>query len=96
MPPKRRHTRIRKLSHGLQDLIDSWDPIGLLQIGAPKDEYECLVGPILSHLERGDDPVELATWLQSYIADHFEVSSPDARAFAKKVWAWHREQLAAG
>ncbi len=96
MPPKRRHTRIRKLSNGLEDLIDAWDPAGLLQIGAPKDEYECLVAPILSHLKRGDDPVQLATWLQSYIADHFEVSSPDARAFAEKVWAWHQEQLAAG
>jgi hypothetical protein len=94
MPPKRRHTRLRKLNRGLQDLIDEWDPVGLLQIGAPKDEYDCLVGPILLHLERGDSPAQLAAWLQSYIADHFEMSAPDALPFAQKARAWHDAQPA--
>ena len=89
MPPKRRHTRLRKLSRGLQDLIDAWDPVGLLKTGAPKDEYDCLVGPILGRLERKETPDELAAWLGPHIADHFGVPCTDARRFAAKARAWH-------
>ena len=92
MATRRRHTRLRKLTRGLWDLIDQWDPVGLLKRGAPKDEYECMVGPVLSHLERGTSADQLAAWLHSYIADHFGVSSGDARPFAEKACAWHRAQ----
>jgi hypothetical protein len=89
MPPKRRHTRLRKLNRGLQDLIDEWDPVGLLKLGAPKDEYDCLVAPILSRLERGESSDQLAAWLGSHIADHFGVPCADAHRFAAKALAWH-------
>ena len=94
MAPKRHYTRLRKNSRGLHDLIDAWDPVGLLEIGAPKDEYGCLVEPILGHLVRGDTPEQLAAWLHSHIADHFGTSSPNARAFAEKACAWYRAQPA--
>ena len=92
MAPKRHYTRIRTLTRGLQDLIDAWDPAGLLGAGAPPDEYHCLVTPILSHLERGDDSAKLTAWLHSHIADHFGVPSTDARDFAEKAVAWHAAQ----
>ena len=92
MPPKRRHTRLRKLTNGLLDLIDAWDPVGLLKTGAPKDEYDCLVGPILSQLKGGATPKQLTAWLHSHIAEHFGVPSTDAGAFAERVCAWHRAQ----
>jgi hypothetical protein len=94
MTPKR-HQRLRKLAKDLHHLIDAWDPVGLLKTGAPTDEYECLVGPILTRLERGEPSAQLATWLQAHIADHFGVPSTDARAFAEKACAWHRGQLTA-
>jgi hypothetical protein len=89
MPPKRRNTRLRKLSRGLQDLIDRWDPVDLLKNGALKDEYACLVGPILSRLERGENPDQLGAWLGSHIADHFGVPCTNARRFAAKARACH-------
>ena len=92
MPSKRRHTRVRQLNRGLQDLIDQWDPVGLLKLGAPTDEYDCLVGPILSHLKRGESSDQLAAWLGPYIADHFGVPCPDARRFAVRARAWHVER----
>ena len=82
------------MTRGLHDLIDSWDPVGLLKTGAPRDEYTCLVTPILNHLERGDTPEQLAGWLESHIADHFGVSSGSARGFAERATDWHRAQHA--
>lgn len=31
----------------LRALVNEWDPIGLIEAGAPEDEFDCLVGPIL-------------------------------------------------
>ena len=30
----------------LRDLVNEWDPIGLIDTGASREEYDCLVGPL--------------------------------------------------
>jgi hypothetical protein len=57
----------------LRRLINAWDPIGLLTLGAPSDEYECLVDGILSRLQRNGSAAELAAFLDRHLADHFGV-----------------------
>ena len=74
----------------LQLLIDEWDPIGLLMMGAPSDEYECLAGPTFSRLAQGITVDELAQWLKKHSLEHFDVAAADSASFASKAVAWYR------
>ncbi len=40
----------RKRWRELRDAVNEWDPVGLIELGAPVDEYECLVGPLMRML----------------------------------------------
>jgi hypothetical protein len=57
--------------------------------GAPEDEYECLVGPLMRMLENDISPVEIASYLSRHIPDHFGVSPPEgAQDFAEVISKW--------
>lgn len=55
----------------LRELLNAWDPIGVIEHGAPYDEYDCLIAPILDQLERSAEPPELAAFLRIELEDHF-------------------------
>jgi hypothetical protein len=55
----------------LRELLNTWDPIGIVPDGGPLDEYDCLIGPMLGRLERGADARELAEFLRLELDDHF-------------------------
>jgi hypothetical protein len=74
----------------LQDLIDQWDPVGLLRIGAPPDEYDCLAAPMLGRLAKSATASELSEWLTSYCKEHFGVPARGPRGFAAKAFKWYR------
>src|SRR5436190_21775407 len=77
----------------LQDLVNEWDPIGLIQAGAPEDEYDCLVGPILRRLEDHTPVHEIAAFLDHEMVDHFGVTGvTGSLAFAVGVEAWYAER----
>ena len=70
----RRLTReeLRQRYAELRDLINQWDPIGVMDDPAwPRDEYDCLVGPVLRHLEAGDKPDVIVAFLTSELTEHF-------------------------
>ena len=69
--------------------VRRWDPVGLEAMGAPKDEYECLVGPISSAVRRGVTARELADAAASQIADHFGIRPDGSLAFATDLIQWH-------
>lgn len=77
----------------LRDLINAWDPIGVLDDPSwPRDEYDALVGPVLRRLEAGDTPAELAEYLRAEVRDRFGLDS-DARPpedVAAEMAAWYR------
>jgi hypothetical protein len=64
-------TRARQLILALRELLNTWDPIGIVPDGGPLDEYDCLVGPMLGRSERGADARELAEFLRRELDDHF-------------------------
>lgn len=82
----------------LQELINEWDPVGLLALGAPSDEYDCLVAPTLSQLANGISPAELAALLGAHIKDHFGVKdhfavrAARAQQFAELASTWYRSR----
>jgi hypothetical protein len=90
MATKNQRDSAKRRMRELQELVNEWDPAGLLAIGAPKDEYDCLVGPILSRLARSATAPELAEWVTSHVADHFGVRPANPHRFVQKVVAWYR------
>ncbi len=79
----------------LRDLACAWDPIGVMDDPEwPRDEYDCLVGPVLRRLEAGDAVDAVAAFLEREVRDHFglEPVPGAARAFAERAAAWYGER----
>lgn len=54
----------------LRALLNSWDPIGVIEHGAPLDEYDCMIAPMLDRLEAGADADEIARFLRVELGEH--------------------------
>lgn len=76
----------------LRELLCEWDPIGIMaNPDAPRDEYDCLLGPLLTRLQSSAPESDIATYLRHEITTHFGLSSEhyDFQAVAKRVQAWY-------
>ena len=76
----------------LRELMCEWDPIGIMDnANAPRDEYDCLVGPLLTQLASSASEADIAKYLRNQIVHHFGLSSTDYdfAAVAKRVQAWY-------
>lgn len=69
----------------LRELLNGWDPIGVIEDGTPDDEYDCLIAPILDRLERGAEPPELAAFLRVELEDHFGLDPGQHEAGIEEV-----------
>lgn len=58
----------------LTKLVNEWDPIGLIEIGAPEDEYDCIVPQILTFLRKGMRYDDLLDFYMGDMSDHFGFS----------------------
>jgi GrpB-like predicted nucleotidyltransferase (UPF0157 family) len=76
----------------LEALVKAWDPIGLIALGAPVDEYACIVGPTLSLLQRHASYAEIARYLLTEFRDHFGVTIADPAPFVERAVAWFRSR----
>ncbi|HMC23036.1 MAG TPA: hypothetical protein VKL19_14385 [Thermoanaerobaculia bacterium] len=74
----------------LLTLLNGWDPAGLLDAGAPRDEYDCIVDNLLDLLSRTTSETEVTAFLKQEVSEHFGVAAPDAYRFAAKAVAWFR------
>jgi hypothetical protein len=73
----------------LRDAVNNWDPVGLIASGAPVDEYECLVGPLMRMLEAGSGSEQIASYLNQDVPNHFGVSKPKgAQDFSNQIVGW--------
>jgi hypothetical protein len=86
--PKR--VAIKRLRHhaaAVREELAEWDFLGTVSSGGPRDEYECLVWPIIRHIQQGAAPDAAAEWLVGEIQDHFTVNvpRPSAAAFLRRV-----------
>ncbi len=74
---------LRKRSAQLRALICEWDPIGVMsEPGWTRDEYDCLVGPLLTILASGASEEEIARYLRKEIDEHFGLA-PDHYDFTE-------------
>jgi hypothetical protein len=73
-------------------MVNEWDPLGLIGMGCPLDEYDCVVSDVLRALERGETADDLARNLATEIAQHFGSAPSDAGPFAKKAILWYHSR----
>lgn len=71
-------------------LVMEWDAIGVADVPEAADEYDCMIGPLYGHLQRGADARFLRDWIARERVDHFGLS-PNLgadRALADALVAW--------
>ena len=82
---------MRDLVRGeLRELLNDWDFIGVRDISAHEDEYDCLVEPLLTRLAGGAGVEDIRSYLRETVVDHFGLD-PDhvyIDGFAPRAVAW--------
>ena len=68
----------------VQKLINDFDPCGLIQSGAPYDEYDCLTNHLVGMTIKGTTIEELKTLITTEMTDHFGVEIPTAEPYKSK------------
>jgi len=71
--PEIDHIRLADLQDELRYLLNRWDPIGIYDevLNYPPDEYDCLIGPLLTRLARHDSRATLSEYLWNEVENHF-------------------------
>jgi hypothetical protein len=89
--------RVRQQWSELRDLLNGWDFIGVMDDpNWPRDEYECLIGPLLGRLQSGQAVPELAQFLEDELRDHFGMHRVETLDdFAKRAKSWFDEKWSA-
>ncbi len=81
--------QLRQRGRELRALLQEWDPIGVGPDG-PRDEYDCLLWPVMRRLEGQLEVGELAAFLDTELREHFGQpgGASDSRAFASRAIGW--------
>jgi len=77
-------------------MVNAWDPVGLIAVGAPGNEYDCVVDDVLAALERGDSAANLSRHLATHLPEHFGIPVSEPRPFVERAVAWYRALGATG
>jgi hypothetical protein len=97
-PPPINHDSLADLTGELRYLLNRWDPIGIYDeaLDFPADEYDCLIGPILTRLARGESREAFSEYLWNEIENHFGLDPVrcGCDAFADRLRAWYRAKNA--
>ncbi|MCI0573967.1 MAG: hypothetical protein L0Y66_24810 [Myxococcaceae bacterium] len=86
--------QVRQRWSELQDMVVEWDPLGLIAMGSPRDEYDCLVGQLLRRLQEQEPTSAIVDYLCGEFADHFglTVERSSIEGFVKKASDWRAER----
>jgi hypothetical protein len=77
----------------LRGLLNEWDPAGIHDPSDdepwPDDEYDCLLGRLLTRLLRGDGRADVAQFLRQELEDHFGLPSwLVTTSFIDRLFTW--------
>jgi hypothetical protein len=71
--------RTRELQDELRDYLIRWDPIGIADELLARDEYDCLISPLMHMLHDGASRPQVRRWLVSQIEGHFGMTADSHR-----------------
>jgi hypothetical protein len=76
----------------IRQLMNWWDPVGLINSGAPEDEYDDVTEQILLEINKGTKQKDLAVFICSIFENdfNFEISAEDANIFSARLFSWFR------
>lgn len=79
--------RTRALQEQLTERLLAWGPLGF---GFTREDYDCLISPLMHRLHDGEDSAALTAWLSHQLADHFGLGDADRgqRRFASELMTW--------
>jgi hypothetical protein len=91
--PETDQDSLSDLQGELRYLLNRWDPIGVYDqaLDFPPDEYDCLIGPILTRLARRDSRASFSEYLWNEIEGHFGLDPVrcGTDAFADRLQGWY-------
>lgn len=80
----------------LREIINRWDPIGVFKMDSarPKDESECVAGPVMRMLEAGRSVDEITQYLEEEVREHVGLESVHGAAAhcATEAIKWFRRE----
>jgi len=79
---------VRDQLRELTDIFNAWDPADLISAGAPTDEYNCIVVPLLGMLAKGSSASEIEEWLRMQLKETFEADPESLGSFIRKIVVW--------
>ncbi len=81
---------VRGLRDQLLTLVNGWDPTGLLQAGASRDQYAPVVDELLGLLSQRAPKDEISRFLDNEISARFGSKPPGSDQFARKAISWYQ------
>jgi hypothetical protein len=77
------------------ELVNDWDFLRVMPLGFPKDEYDCIVGSLLSKLQQGASEEEIAKFVDQELRNHYGLREPSGiPEFSRRVVRWFRSEAA--
>ena len=76
----------------LTQIINDWDPYGLIDGGAPADEFEAEVAKVLAGLAKSHSVKDVVQLVSDVFSESFEkekFSVKSCKEVGKKVYAWY-------
>lgn len=75
----------------LRDLVNAHDPVQLIAMGCPRDEYDCVTGPLMRSLEQGASADAIRAFLLAHFRDHvgLPISDTAATQLTSAAQAWY-------
>ncbi|UHA74571.1 hypothetical protein [Paenibacillus sp. 481] len=70
----------------LKRIVDEWDPLGLLALGAPKDEYDCLSLYVTRLFAARPDVMSMVQQLEENIEEHFGIGPSVMNGERRELW----------
>ena len=91
---KELNLKYKKMSSGLKQIINSWDPYKLIEEGAPDDEFEAEISKVLVGLPKCTTSGEAAKLVSDVFSESFEkkhFSVEDCRSVGDKISSWYKD-----
>ena len=71
--------RLREVKRQIRKvLLEEWDPIGIVDMGGPEDEYDAYIGPIFTALSKRSNQREVADLLRKIEMERMEYASENS------------------